>query len=234
MQSDFAHINRVSMMGELTASRPGAPLSSSTAKAAQKNAHLALPASQWIKPETAGQQAIGDRGPTEDRLQEQDHITSIEKVALEGSPFHPQPRWQTASARRTRSFDEIAVLVPLPGPYHLDDDLVVVADIAVGARYRSGLATFRDQVLLDGGSVGGRRKEGPPSTLRRAFGPKEAQSSGLTGFSTQSRAASSINRDVEFQSVLRDIERYTKQYPMIWARSLSLRKNIKASQISII
>ena len=29
----------------------------------------------------------------------QDHITSIEKAALEGSPFHPQPRWQLESVK---------------------------------------------------------------------------------------------------------------------------------------
>src|SRR5262249_32860872 len=50
-------------------------------------------------------------------------------------------RRQTVSARRTGSFDEIAVLVPLPGPYQLDDDLsfaVLVLDIAIGVRHRQG------------------------------------------------------------------------------------------------
>jgi hypothetical protein len=52
-------------------------------------------------------------------------------------PFELRPSWLSSGKpypRRTGSFDEIAVLVPLPGPYHLDDDLgfaVLVLNIAV-------------------------------------------------------------------------------------------------------
>src|SRR5437764_3777809 len=68
------------------------------------------------------------------------------------------------------------------------------------------------------GTVMGRRKEGPPSTLRRGHGPKEALSSGLTRFSTQTRAASSINRDVKEQKLIREIGKWSQRYPELRAR----------------
>jgi hypothetical protein len=76
----------------------------------------------------------------------------------------------------------------------------------------------------------GRRKEGPPSTLRRAFGPKEALSSGLTGFSTQLRAASSINRDVEMQVIQRQIAELARDYPMLKERFAEIAKEWNGTQ----
>jgi hypothetical protein len=76
----------------------------------------------------------------------------------------------------------------------------------------------------------GRRKEGPPSTLRRAYGPKEALSSGLTGFSTQPRAASSINRDVEMQVMQRQIAELARDYPMLKERFAEIARRWNGTQ----
>jgi hypothetical protein len=71
----------------------------------------------------------------------------------------------------------------------------------------------------------GNRKEGPPSTLRRAHGPKEALSSGLTGFSTQPRAASSINRDLQQRATIRKIKKWWSEFPELKSRFEEIAKN---------
>jgi transcription initiation factor TFIID subunit TAF12 len=63
----------------------------------------------------------------------------------------------------------------------------------------------------------GRRKEGPPSTLRRGHGPKEAHDSGLKEY-VQDRAVSSMKKDIDEQRALREVNELAHAHPEMKAK----------------
>jgi hypothetical protein len=56
------------------------------------------------------------------------------------------------------------------------------------------------------------RKEGPPSSLRRAYGYREARASGVTGFQ-ESRSVNQIQKDIKESEATRQLNDEVKSDP---------------------